>query len=139
MGTFMMPTMLDGSLLAAALVLCVPVLVLCAECVAALGSASAGRHEDGRREDAAQLSSPRSSGESASAGATECTARPAVTVLVPAHDEVGQIGTLLESLRPQLTAADRLIVIADNCTDDTAAVARDCGAEVIERREPTLR
>ena len=33
----------------------------------------------------------------------------------------------------------RLIVIADNCTDATADIARDAGAEVIERTAPDNR
>jgi cellulose synthase/poly-beta-1,6-N-acetylglucosamine synthase-like glycosyltransferase len=38
-------------------------------------------------------------------------------------------------LRPQLAPGDRLIVIADNCTDGTAAAARAAGAAVIERQD----
>jgi glycosyltransferase involved in cell wall biosynthesis len=34
---------------------------------------------------------------------------------------------------PQLQAGDRLLVVADNCSDDTAELARASGAEVIER------
>ena len=33
-------------------------------------------------------------------------------------------------------AGDRLIVVADNCSDDTAAVASSAGAETVERNEP---
>jgi glycosyltransferase involved in cell wall biosynthesis len=64
---------------------------------------------------------------------------PTVAVLVPAHNEsTGIIETLL-SLRPQLSAHDRLLVVADNCSDDTAEVARKHGAEVIERQDATRR
>jgi cellulose synthase/poly-beta-1,6-N-acetylglucosamine synthase-like glycosyltransferase len=45
----------------------------------------------------------------------------------------------VEGLRAQLAPADRLVVIADNCSDDTAAVARAAGAEVIERQDTTRR
>jgi cellulose synthase/poly-beta-1,6-N-acetylglucosamine synthase-like glycosyltransferase len=38
-----------------------------------------------------------------------------------------------------LKPADRLLVVADNCTDATADVARRCGAEVIERQQADLR
>jgi cellulose synthase/poly-beta-1,6-N-acetylglucosamine synthase-like glycosyltransferase len=62
--------------------------------------------------------------------------RPRVAILVPAHDEGAVIAATLASLRPQLAAGDRLIVIADNCGDDTAAVARAHGAEVLERNDP---
>jgi cellulose synthase/poly-beta-1,6-N-acetylglucosamine synthase-like glycosyltransferase len=39
------------------------------------------------------------------------------------------------ALRPQIRDGDRLIVIADNCTDGTAAAAEAAGATVIERRD----
>lgn len=59
--------------------------------------------------------------------------RPRLAVLVPAHNESSIIIATLNSLLPQLQAGDRLLVVADNCTDDTAALARAAGAEVIER------
>lgn len=61
--------------------------------------------------------------------------RPRVAVLVPAHDESAVITATLEALRPQLQAGDRLLVVADNCSDDTAALARAAGAEVLERTD----
>jgi len=36
-----------------------------------------------------------------------------------------------------MRAGDRMLVVADNCIDDTAAVAAATGAEVIERNDPT--
>ena len=57
-----------------------------------------------------------------------------LAVLIPAHNEASEIGITLESLIPQLKKDDRLIVIADNCTDDTALIAKQYGAIVIERR-----
>ena len=60
-------------------------------------------------------------------------ARPRVAVLVPAHNESAIIVAALESVRSQLLAGDRLLVVADNCSDDTAALARAAGAEVVER------
>lgn len=53
------------------------------------------------------------------------------TVLVPAHDEEAVIGATLRSLADQTRRPDRIIVIADNCTDATGDVARACGAEVV--------
>ena len=67
------------------------------------------------------------------------TLRPKVDVLVPAHNEATGIGVTLKTLLPQLTPQDRLVVIADNCDDETAAVARAIGATVIERQEPDRR
>jgi len=61
--------------------------------------------------------------------------RPSVAVLIPAHDEALLIATTLRTLSAQLGSGDRMIVIADNCSDDTAAIAAAAGAEVIERRD----
>ena len=65
--------------------------------------------------------------------------RPRVAVLVPAHNEASCIGATLETLLPQLTDQDRLVVIADNCSDETAAIARTSGATVIERQDTERR
>ena len=56
-------------------------------------------------------------------------------VLIAARNEEGVIGQLLESLHAQDYPADRLdiFVVADNCTDATAQVARENGATVFER------
>ena len=64
---------------------------------------------------------------------------PAFTVLVPAHDEQAVIAATLVSLRAQLRPEDRLLVVADNCTDATATIAREHGAEVTERHDPSRR
>ena len=58
-----------------------------------------------------------------------------VAVLVPAHDEERGIAATLATLRPQLGEGDRLVVVADNCSDATAAVARAAGADVFERSD----
>lgn len=63
------------------------------------------------------------------------TARPSLAVLVPAYNEATGIGMTLKSLLPQLTSHDRLIVVADNCSDETAAVAQALGATVLERHD----
>jgi len=60
---------------------------------------------------------------------------PRITVLIPAHNEASGISTTLKTIVPQLTDRDRLVVIADNCTDETAAIARQLGATVIERQD----
>jgi len=56
----------------------------------------------------------------------------AISVLIPAHNEAASIEDTLRSVAMQTKAADRVFVIADNCTDDTARLAREAGAEVIE-------
>ena len=70
---------------------------------------------------------------------TEIHPRGSVAILVPAHDEACGIGRALRSVIPQLQSHDRLLVVADNCTDDTAAIARHEGAEVVVREDPGLR
>lgn len=61
--------------------------------------------------------------------------RPRIAVIVPAHDEERGIAETLLSIRPQLRTGDRLLVVADNCSDNTAAIAAGLGAEVTERRD----
>lgn len=61
--------------------------------------------------------------------------RPSLAVLVPAHDEGASILPTLTDVLAQIGPRDRLLVVADNCSDDTASVARMAGAEVIERRD----
>ncbi|HYN54063.1 MAG TPA: glycosyltransferase family 2 protein [Methylotenera sp.] len=62
-----------------------------------------------------------------------------IAVLIPAHNESSGIIATLNSIRSQLTSKDRLLVVADNCDDDTAAVALANGAEVIERHDAAKR
>jgi hypothetical protein len=59
--------------------------------------------------------------------------RGKVAVLIPAHDEQLLISRTLRRLLPQITDADRVLVVADNCTDNTAPIARSHGVEVLER------
>ncbi|MET0467172.1 MAG: glycosyltransferase family 2 protein [Aeromicrobium sp.] len=55
-----------------------------------------------------------------------------VTVLIPAHDEEASLGATIASLFSQSHRPERVIVVADNCTDSTVAIARRHGVEVIE-------
>jgi cellulose synthase/poly-beta-1,6-N-acetylglucosamine synthase-like glycosyltransferase len=66
---------------------------------------------------------------------------PMVTVLIPAHDEEAGLPATLASVRASDYPPGRLrvLVVADNCTDDTAEVARRHGAEVVERFDPMRR
>lgn len=89
--------------------LLVPVAVLCAECLAAL--------LPGRKQRSSQ------------------DAREPLAVLIPAHNEEQVLGATLASLVPQLKPGDRVVVVADNCDDATVAIARQYGAEVIERND----
>lgn len=57
---------------------------------------------------------------------------PRLSVVIPAHDEAAVIGRLLTSLVPAARAGDlELIVAANGCTDDTAAVAASFGSSVV--------
>jgi len=62
-----------------------------------------------------------------------------VAVVVPAHNESKGIIPTLQDVLSQSRGHDRVIVVADNCDDDTAAVAAAHGAEVLVRNEPDLR
>lgn len=63
-----------------------------------------------------------------------------ILVVVPAHDEARTIGRLLRTLHLARPAFPGLVVvIADNCSDDTADVARAEGATCLERFEPGAR
>jgi cellulose synthase/poly-beta-1,6-N-acetylglucosamine synthase-like glycosyltransferase len=56
---------------------------------------------------------------------------PAIAVLIPAHDEEGSVSAAIRSVDPGVP----VFVVADNCTDRTAAIARAAGASVLERTD----
>lgn len=51
--------------------------------------------------------------------------------LLPAHNEGGNIRQAVAGLRSQTRPPNRIIVIPDNCTDDTECIARSLGVEVM--------
>ncbi len=51
-----------------------------------------------------------------------------ITCLIPAHNEELLVGTAIDSIKNQV---DRVIVVADNCTDGTVQMALDRGVEVV--------
>lgn len=55
--------------------------------------------------------------------------------IIPAHNEEAVIGNLVESLKKQNYDKDLydIYVIADNCTDNTALIAKEAGAIVYKR------
>jgi 1,2-diacylglycerol 3-beta-glucosyltransferase len=63
---------------------------------------------------------------------------PRLLFLVPAHEEelliAGCVRSLFDMTYPP--ASRRIIVIADNCSDQTARIARDEGAETLIRADP---
>ncbi len=110
-----MNSWLEIALLAGVLLLLLPLLVLAIEVLAAL------------------LPAPRSNAPGSPLPGTRCA------ILIPAHNEEAGLGATLASIAEQLRPADRLLVVADNCTDRTAEVARLAGAEVVERSDPARR
>lgn len=88
---------------------------------------------------AARSVSPERERETASGGAI-ATAAGRLAVIVPAYNEEDGIGATIASLQAcEGAERARVIVLADNCTDGTAAVAAAAGAEVWERDEPDRR
>ncbi len=62
-----------------------------------------------------------------------------IAVIMPAHNEGrGLRPTLMQALA-QLGPEDRVLVVADNCSDDTAAQAREFDVTVVERFHATER
>ncbi len=59
--------------------------------------------------------------------------------IIPAHNEEAVVANLIESLKQQTYNKELydIYVIADNCTDNTAKVAREAGAIVYERFDET--
>ena len=59
--------------------------------------------------------------------------------IIPAHNEEEVVGNLVESLKKQDYPKELydIYVIADNCTDSTANIARNAGAIVYERFDAT--
>ncbi len=64
-----------------------------------------------------------------------------VAVVVPAHNEAADIEATVASLLASDYPVERrrVVVVADNCTDSTASLARSAGAEVLERTDLTKR
>ncbi len=60
-------------------------------------------------------------------------------ILIPAHDEAVTIGETVKELLSVAGPEVRLLVVADNCTDATAEIARTAGAKVIERTDAARR
>ncbi|MEG4004254.1 MULTISPECIES: glycosyltransferase family 2 protein [unclassified Microcoleus] len=77
------------------------------------------------------LSKPRTSSDLAAQGTT--------CIIMPAHDEAVGIGEALDKLIAALPEAARILVVADNCSDNTAELARACGVNVVERDDPARR
>ena len=103
----------DSILLCFTLILLLPITVLFIECVAALLPNK----------------------KLAKSRAVKNNICPTVTVLIAAHNEEAVIGGTIATILPQLNDSDKLIVIADNCSDLTAFIAKKFNATVLERKD----
>ncbi len=65
--------------------------------------------------------------------------RPKIAVLIPAHNEALAIEATLKGVLSQIQSGDSVVVIADNCQDETAEIAAKTGATVIERNNTEQR
>ena len=64
---------------------------------------------------------------------------PTISILMPAHNESLIIASTIANLSSELSSDIRLLVVADNCSDDTAVIARSLQVDVIERTHDTKR
>ena len=62
-----------------------------------------------------------------------------IVALVPAHNEEATVAQTVASLQDQSRPPDHIVVIADNCTDDTVRRAEQAGAEVLHTVDNTHR
>jgi biofilm PGA synthesis N-glycosyltransferase PgaC len=58
-----------------------------------------------------------------------------ISVLIPAHNDAEVLRECLDAVRAQTLPVDEIVVVADSCTDDTAAVAESYGAVVVETEQ----
>lgn len=105
--------LIDTLLVALAILSLVPVTVFFLEVLLAVTGAAVTREEVGRR--------------------------PTCAILVPAHDESAVIASTLRAIVPQLSDADTLLVVADNCSDQTAEIAAAESAQVVVRSDASRR
>lgn len=57
-----------------------------------------------------------------------------VSVVIPAFNEEKYIGKCLKSIVNQTVPADEIIVVNNNCTDKTEAIARKFGARIVKEK-----
>src|SRR5215831_2985963 len=58
---------------------------------------------------------------------------PRFSVVIPCYNEAGYVAETLHSLRKQdFDGEFEIIVVDNNCTDGTAEIARELGAQVVE-------
>jgi cellulose synthase/poly-beta-1,6-N-acetylglucosamine synthase-like glycosyltransferase len=60
-------------------------------------------------------------------------------IVIPAHNEEAVLAKTIDDLKAAVDGAGRILVVADNCTDATAQIARDARVDVLERSDPDRR
>lgn len=60
-------------------------------------------------------------------------------ILMPAHNEEAVIAHTLSNLTQHITDSDCVVVVADNCNDETASIVEKFGFTTLERHHATLR
>lgn len=105
-----MVILISGLLILLTSLLFIPVCVFAIECLMAVLYSDAAKHSRGISDRKI------------------CT-----IIVIPAHNEEGGIEKTLSAMTPDLSSQDRVLVVADNCTDSTANVATRCGAIVLKR------
>jgi cellulose synthase/poly-beta-1,6-N-acetylglucosamine synthase-like glycosyltransferase len=115
-------TIVDFIFLTLGIIVLIPCLVFFVECLAAFISVSSSFNP-----------------ENVNPQGFPNVSQPRTTILIPAHNEAEQIVNVIRVLQTQLTEQDQVIVIADNCHDDTAELARSTKVKVLEREHQTDR
>ncbi|MCB1024386.1 MAG: glycosyltransferase family 2 protein [Acidobacteria bacterium] len=59
-----------------------------------------------------------------------------ISVVIPAYDRERFVGEAIESVLAQTMSVDEIIVVDNNCTDNTVAIAEKLGARVVEEKTP---
>jgi cellulose synthase/poly-beta-1,6-N-acetylglucosamine synthase-like glycosyltransferase len=62
-------------------------------------------------------------------------ARPSITVLIPAHNEELVLAKTLENVLLQITEHDSIVVVVDNCTDNTKEICEGFDVKVLVRED----
>ncbi|WP_442509562.1 glycosyltransferase family 2 protein [Novipirellula sp. SH528] len=110
--------LINTILWAMAISIAIPSIVFGGECL--LGSLCSPTRCDGER-----VPNPANTGDGNS--------RPAVDVIIPAHNEQLGLVITLDSVISSLRCGDRIYLVADNCTDDTTAIANRYAADLQSR------
>lgn len=72
-------------------------------------------------------------------GSSQAPVATTAAIIVPAHNEEASIAATVAALRAEANGIADLLVVADNCTDRTAEIARASGARTIVRDDPGAR